>query len=281
MNRIGIVGLGLIGGSLGLDLRAQGYEVIGVSRRQSTCDRAVELGAVDHATVDLSALGTAEMLFLCTPINAIVPTLEQVLPYLRPEAIVTDVASVKTPIVAPATALWHQFVGGHPMAGTAEQGIEAAQRHLFDRAPYVLTPQPNTPTELVDIMTTLVQHLNSRLYICTPEAHDRAVARISHLPVMVSASLIASCTQEDGQTLELAQSLASSGFRDTSRVGGGNPELGVMMARYNRSALQAALQDYRAALDTVIEQIEQEDWAALAALLQQTQAARPPFVEEQ
>lgn len=281
MSRIGIVGLGLIGGSLGFDLRTQGYEVLGVSRRQSTCDRAVELGAVDQAMTDLSALGTAEILFLCTPINAIVPTLEQARPYLKPDAIVTDVASVKTPIVATASALWPRFLGGHPMAGTAEQGINAAQRGLFNQAPYVLTPQPDTPPELVAALTPLVAALNSQLYICTPEAHDRAVARISHLPVMVSASLIASCAHDDDATLALAQSLASSGFRDTSRVGGGNPELGVMMARYNRSALQEALQDYRATLEQLMAHIEQEDWTAVEAMLQQTQAARPPFVPEQ
>lgn len=279
MSQIGIVGLGLIGGSLGLDLRPFGHHVLGISRRPETCDRALERGIVDQATTDVSCLGSVDVLFLCTPIHAIVPTLENVCPYLRSDTVVTDVASVKTQIVGPARQLWLHFLGGHPMAGTQYQGVEAAQAHLFDQAPYVLTPEPDDPPELVEAIAPLVQQLNSRLHICTPQEHDRAVARISHLPVMVSASLINSC-QKDAASLELAQQLASSGFRDTSRVGGGNPELGLMMARYNRSALQAALTDYRDSLDALIAQIEQEDWSGLEAALQGSQHARRPFVGE-
>lgn len=279
MSQIGIVGLGLIGGSLGWDLRAAGHHVVGVSRRAATCDRALERGLVDRATVELSSLTNVDVLFLCTPIHAIVPTLDNVVPHLRSDTIVTDVASVKTRVVERSRQLWPYFLGGHPMAGTQYQGVEAAQAQLFEQAPYVLTPKPDDPPELVNAIAPLVEQLKSRLYICTPEEHDRAVARISHLPVMVSASLINSC-QQDAASLELAQQLASSGFRDTSRVGGGNPELGLMMARYNRPALQAALKDYRDRLDTLIAQIEQEDWSGLEAALQASQIARRPFVGE-
>ncbi|MEM8639461.1 MAG: prephenate/arogenate dehydrogenase [Cyanobacteria bacterium P01_G01_bin.54] len=280
MSRIGIVGLGLIGGSLGLDLRAQGHEILGIARRRTTCDRALERGIADWAGTELNRLSNVEILFLCTPIAAILPTLEQVRPHLHPDTLVTDVASVKAPIVTAATPLWPYFLGGHPMAGTEQQGVEAAQTHLFQNAPYVLTPTATTPPELTIILTSLIQQLQAQRYCCAPEAHDRAVASISHLPVIISASLIASCQQSlDAETQALAQALASSGFRDTSRVGGGNPELGVMMARYNRAALQAALDSYRESLAALSDQIEQEDWDALTAALQQTQAARPPFVE--
>lgn len=276
---IGIVGLGLIGGSLGLDLRALGHQVIGVSRNSETCQRAVECGAVDEASVNLTLLAAADVVFICTPIAAIASTVQQLIPHLSPDAIITDVGSVKTAVVERVAPLWPNFVGGHPMAGTAHSGIEAAISGLFAGNPYVLTPIETTPSRGVKIVEEIVRSLTSRVYFCRPEDHDRAVAWISHLPVMVSASLIEACISEtDPAVLELAQQLASSGFRDTSRVGGGNPELGVMMAQYNRVCLLRSLVSYRHSLDQIIELLEQEDWKTLEKKLQQTQLNRPQFL---
>lgn len=276
---IGIVGLGLIGGSLGLDLRALGHQVIGVSRHSETCQRAVECGAVDEASVNLTLLAAADVVFICTPIAAIASTVQQLIPHLSPDAIITDVGSVKTAVVETVAPLWPNFVGGHPMAGTAHSGIEAAISGLFAGNPYVLTPIETTPSRGVKIVEEIVRSLTSRVYFCRPEDHDRAVAWISHLPVMVSASLIEACISEtDPGVLELAQQLASSGFRDTSRVGGGNPELGVMMAQYNRVCLLRSLVSYRHSLDQIIELLEQEDWKTLEKKLQQTQLNRPQFL---
>ncbi|MBW4523293.1 MAG: prephenate/arogenate dehydrogenase [Scytolyngbya sp. HA4215-MV1] len=277
--KIGIAGLGLIGGSLGLDFRSLGHEVLGVSRRPETCEQAIGLGVVDRASTDWSLLATAEVIFLCTPLAAIKPTVLQLLPHLAPETVLTDVGSVKASVVEEIAPLWHNFVGGHPMAGRAESGLEAAQPNLFVGAAYVLTPIADTPAAAVNCVEDLVRPLQTRIYHCQPAAHDRAVAMISHLPVMTSASLIAACMAEpDDAVLKLAQTLASSGFRDTSRVGGGNPELGVMMARYNQQELLRSLQAYRAQLDQFMALIEQADWAALEQRLQQTHAARPEFL---
>ena len=277
--RVGIVGLGLIGGSLGLDLRSRGLEVLGVSRREKTCQMALERGVADRVSVSLSLLAAAEIVFICTPIAAIAPTVKGLIPHLVPETIVTDVGSVKMPVVQACSQLWHHFLGGHPMAGTQEQGIEAAQKDLFAGAPYVLTPTETTPLAAVKKVEEIGRSLGSQVYICSPEDHDRAVAWISHLPVTVSAGLISACMSESEPTvLRLAQRLASSGFRDTSRVGGGNPELGVMMARYNRQQLLRSLFQYRQSLDQLIELIEQENWDTLEQILKSTQKARPQFL---
>ena len=276
---IGIVGLGLIGGSLGLDLRAFGHQVLGVSRHSETCQRAIERGVVDEASINMTLLAAADVVFICTPLAAIAPTVQQLIPHLSPDSIITDVGSVKTAVVEEVAPLWHNFVGGHPMAGTADSGIEAAVSGLFTGNPYVLTPVETTPPTAVKIVEEIVRSLTSRVYFCRPEDHDRAVAWISHLPVMVSASLIDACLSEaDPAVLELAQQLASSGFRDTSRVGGGNPELGVMMARYNQESLLRSLMSYRHSLDQLIAQIEQEDWQSLEERLKETQLERPKFL---
>jgi arogenate dehydrogenase (NADP+) len=276
---IGIVGLGLIGGSLGLDLRALGYQVLGVSRQEQTCNRAVERGVVDDASVHLTLLAAADIIFICTPIAAIAPTVEQLIPHLSSDAVITDVGSVKTAVVEQVASQWPNFVGGHPMAGTADSGIDAALSGLFAEKPYVLTPVATTPTSAVKQVEEIVRSLNARLYYCRPEDHDRAVAWISHLPVMVSASLIDACISETDRTvLELAQQLASSGFRDTSRVGGGNPELGLMMARYNRKSLLRSLTSYRHHLDQFIAAIDREDWQTLENKLKETHSRRSQFL---
>lgn len=278
---IGIVGLGLIGGSLGLDLKGLGHYVIGVSRQEQTLKRAIELGVVDKASVNLSCLELADLVFICTPISAIAPTITQLIPLLSPDTVITDVGSVKTIVVEHIAPLWPNFVGGHPMAGTADSGIEAAVAGLFAGNPYVLTPLETTPAPAVKRLEEIVRSLTSRVYFCRPEDHDRAVAWISHLPVMVSASLIDACMSESEPTvLELAQNLASSGFRDTSRVGGGNPELGLMMARYNRASLLRSLSSYRHSLDQLIDLIEREDWQTLAEKLKTSQLQRPQFLSK-
>ncbi|MGL5032876.1 MAG: prephenate/arogenate dehydrogenase [Microcystaceae cyanobacterium] len=278
--KIGIVGLGLIGGSLALDLRSQGHYLLGVSRQSQTCQRALERGVVDEAALELSLMAIAEVIFVCTPIAAIIPTLKKLIPDLAPDCIVTDVGSVKGAIVEEATALWPHFIGGHPMAGTAEQGIESAQLNLFVNAPYVLTPSATTAKTDLQQLTKLIQTLGAKLYQCSPRDHDQAVAWISHLPVMVSASLIAACQSEKNtEVANLAKQLASSGFRDTSRVGGGNPELGTMMAQFNQAALLRSLCSYRQQLDQVITLIEQQDWAKLKQFLEQSQGDRSPYLD--
>ena len=280
MKTIGIVGLGLIGGSLGLDLRALGYRVIGVSRKQQTCQRAMERGAVDTATTQLAVLQQADLVFLCTPLGVMAETVREMRPHLQEDTVLTDVGSVKGWVVQTIAPLWPNFVGGHPMAGTAESGIESAQRRLFVGAPYVLTPIETTPSAVVDQVEQVVRPLGTQLYCCQPEIHDQAVAWISHLPVMVSSSLIHACLGEASTAvLSLAKQLASSGFRDTSRVGGGNPELGVMMARYNQDALLETLRCYRQSLEQLEQLIQQGAWDQLEQELLETQQGRPEFIK--
>ncbi|MGF1601574.1 MAG: prephenate/arogenate dehydrogenase [Thermosynechococcaceae cyanobacterium] len=277
--KIGIVGLGLIGGSLGLDFHALGHHVYGVSRNPKTCEAALQRGAVHQASCDLSLLTGAEIIFICTPLGVMQRVVERLVPHLSPHTIVTDVGSVKAAVVETLSPLWPRFLGGHPMSGTESAGIEAAQSDLFKGNAYVLTPTPATPVEVIPIVENLVKTLGGTVYKSTPTDHDRAVAWISHLPAIASTTLITACLSEsDSDVLKLAQSLASSGFRDTSRVGGGNPELTRMMAEYNRDELLRSLTSYRQSLDYITQLIEARDWEALETLCNQTQQHRPRFM---
>ena len=275
--KIGIVGLGLIGGSLAIDLKLQNHYILGVSRKESTCQIALQKEIVHQSSTDLSLLKTAEIVFICTPIAKIAPTLQKLVPHLAPDTIVTDVGSVKQPIVKDCSSLWNNFIGGHPMAGTAEAGINAAQSNLFQGAAYVFTPHDNSFG--LDKLKQLAVSVGAIPHVCQPEVHDRAVAWISHLPVMISASLITACTNEtDAEVLKLAKTLASSGFRDTSRVGAGNPELGTMMAQYNHESLLRSLYSYQDYLSRTIKLIEDKDWVNLSQLLKDNNQARPDFL---
>ena len=276
--KIGIVGLGLIGGSLGMDLRSLGHQIYAVSRKQETCQIALDKGIANYSSVDFKILLGTEVVFICTPIFAIAPTIKQTIPYISPETIITDVGSVKQSIVTECSQLWSNFIGGHPMAGTTETGINAAIANLFTSAAYVFTPTADSKPKYVEKLKNIAFELNAIPYVCDARIHDRAVSWISHLPVMVSASLIKACLQEEPDILELAQILASSGFRDTSRVGGGNPELGVMMAKYNREELLRSLYSYRDNLDKIISSIESEKWEDLEKSLSINRDARTKFL---
>ena len=276
---IGIIGLGLIGGCLAIDLKQLGYTVYGVARRMATVNAVMEQGLVTKASCDLALMVETDVVFVCTPMATIVPTVRQLAGYLPESTIVTDVGSVKGEIVAAATELWPNFVGGHPMAGKAEAGLAAAEAGLFQQRPYVVTPIDSTRLAAVEQLVEIATHLGSHVYTASPIAHDQAVAAISHLPVMVSSSLVHTCLSEsDIHVKTLAQQLASSGFCDTSRVGGGNPELGTMMAQYNRPALLNALKRYRHQLDAVIDLVETEQWEALTKRLSIAQQERPKYL---
>ena len=124
--KVGSVGLGLIGGSLAIAFKKAGLEIIGVSRKETTCQTALDRKMADQAGTDMALLNDADVVFLCTPIDYVIDSAKAVIPYLKADAILTDVASVKGSIVEVIAPLWPNFVGGHPMAGTAEQGINAA-----------------------------------------------------------------------------------------------------------------------------------------------------------
>jgi len=162
------------------------------------------------------------------------------------------------------------------MAGTAEAGVEAGVAGLFQGRPWVITPTGQESATDLEMARALGRELGSTVLECDPADHDRAVAFISHMPVLVSAALLQSAAAAEPQGL--LQALASSGFADTTRIGGGNPELGSLMARCNREAVQQALAAYGEALQRLAEQVEGEDWTALQQALASAQAARPMFL---
>ena len=269
---IGVVGLGLIGGSLALDLRAQGLTVQALVHRQATAERARQRGLADQVSTDPAVLADCALVVLALPLDRLLDPSSELLAALPAGAVVTDVGSVKGPVLD-RWGPWPRFVASHPMAGTAQAGVEAGLTGLFAGRPWVATPTDATDPEALAVVRGLAEVVDARWLECPAADHDQAVALISHLPVLLGAALI-----EAAGPVPLARLLASSGFADTSRVGGGNPELGSLMARYNREALLAALARYRTSLDGLEQQVRAGDWPGLEQRLSQAQALRPEFL---
>ena len=277
---VGIVGLGLIGGSIGLDLRAQGIKVQGLVHRSSTAERAMERGLVSAVSTDPACLACCDLVILALPIPALLKPNAELLEALPAEAVVTDVGSVKQPVLQEWKGRHPRFVASHPMAGTAQAGVEAGQRDLFQGRPWIATPDAETDSAALAVVEDLARRLGSRWFTASAAQHDQAVALISHMPVLVSAALLRAAGDErDPEIRALAQALASSGFADTSRVGGGNPDLGVAMASSNREAVLKALAAYRWSLEQLEDAVIKTNWDQLHKELTRTQHLRPGFLD--
>jgi len=279
--------MGLIGGSLGLDLVARGAEVRALVHRPSTALRARERGLASEVSSDPSVLAGCGLVVLALPLDRLLEPPPELLAALPAAAVITDVGSVKGPVLQTweaglENAAELRFVGSHPMAGTARAGVEAGERDLFRGRPWVATPSQRTDPQALEAVRQLAEALGARWISCAAEDHDRAVALISHLPVLVSAALLQ--TADHGSALaggalpQLVRALASSGFADTTRVGGGNPELGTWMARWNRAAVLDGLRQYRLELAELERMVDAGDWTALQAALADCQELRPGFL---
>ncbi|MFN9658810.1 MAG: prephenate/arogenate dehydrogenase [Cyanobacteriota bacterium] len=276
---VGLVGLGLIGGSLGLDLQSAGAEVRAWTHRPQTAARARERGLAQRVSTDPAVLEGCGMVVLALPLDQLLAPAPELVRALPAGAVVTDVGSVKAPVLAVWTPLKPRFVAGHPMAGTARAGVEAGERGLFQGRPWVTTPTAGTEVAALEAVRQLAEAVGSQALSCSAEAHDRAVALISHLPVVVSAALISAAEAgAEGEERQLVRALASSGFADTSRVGGGNPQLGTLMCQGNREAVLSALTHYQRELGELTRAIGDADWPALRERLQRCQAIRPDFL---
>ena len=272
--KITLVGVGLLGGSLGMALRKRrlARSVVGFVRRAASVSECEKLGAVHVATRDLrGAVEGAELIILCTPIAQMRPLVEQMLPWLRRGVIVTDVGSVKGSVVRDLTALVARagghFVGSHPMAGAEKMGVAAARADLFAGAVCVVTPARGSKPAAVRRVEQLWKSIGSCLLRLTPEAHDEFVSRSSHLPHVVVAQLAhlilsPPCPEEQGL-------LCANGFRDTTRIAASSPEMWRDIALANRQNLSRALESFTQGLQEFQRALKRGDAQAVASFFEQ------------
>ena len=266
--KITLVGVGLLGGSLGLAIKQRklAARVEGYVRRPEAVAEAVRLGVVDAATCDLAAaVNGADLVIFCTPIAQMRALSERVAKSLAPGAIVTDVGSVKGTVVAELepvfAAVGATFIGSHPMAGGERMGAAAARADLFNNAVCVVTPTPQTPRTAVVRVEHFWQELGSRVLRLTPDLHDEFVSRSSHLPHVIAAELanyVLSPALPKDQAL-----LCASGFRDTTRIASGSPEMWRDISMANRRHLARVLGVFIEDLQEFQHALEHEDVRAI------------------
>lgn len=218
--KIGVIGLGLIGGSIYRDLLKLNYDVIAVSQSQNG----------NGIYKDYSILKTCDLVFVCSPMNKTLQVLDELEKVLLPETIVTDVCSLKQFVSKKKRP--YRFVPSHPMAGTEHQGYENSMEGLFKNKKWVVTPVWGTEGTLIDI----IEQLGATPVITTPEKHDEAVALISHMPMLVAQAIFKTASEN-----ELALEIASSGFRDMTRLAMSNIEMANDMVQMNSENIQTSI----------------------------------------
>lgn len=284
IEKLAIVGTGLIGGSFALALKQAGAvgEVLGVGRNASSLAHAQQLGLIDRA-VDWIAAGQADCILLAIPVGDTEAVLAQLLPHLKPGAIVTDAGSTKGNVIAAARAVMNarfsDFVPGHPIAGSEQNGPLAARADLYQAKKVVLTPEPDTNVSALAIVRALWEATGAQVEILDAALHDRIFAAVSHLPHLAAFALVdeLACRTDSDAFFRFA----ASGFRDFTRIAGSSPEMWRDIALANREAVLAELDAYLSALQALRQSVAAGDADALLEMFSRARAARENWMKTQ
>lgn len=241
--KVSIIGVGLMGGSLGMALRRRiGAFVKGIVRKEETGKKALELGALDEYTLSLEeGVKDADYIFFATPVKSIAPLFREVQPCIKKGTLVSDLGSTKRSIVKDITSILREdlaFIGGHPMTGSEKRGVEYARENLYEGAPYILTPFSPFDRGRVEELINIVKSIGAKPYILEPETHDSIVALISHLPYLISVALMELLSKED-----IARRLVAGNFRDLTRPALSDPLMWRDITSDNGDFIRKRLKD--------------------------------------
>ena len=283
-DKVVIVGVGLIGGSFALGLKAAGAvrEIVGLERSSAALARARQLGIVDTVSEQpQEALRGADLVLIAAPVAQTARILESLLPWLEPHTVVTDAGSTKLDVVASARAVLGeriaQFVPGHPIAGRESNGPDAAIPDLYRGKKAVLTPLPENPQAAVDRVAAAWRQCGAIIHLLTPGEHDKVFAAVSHLPHLLAYALVDDIANKPHA--DLLFQYAASGFRDFTRIAGSSPEMWRDISLANRDALLGELDAYLAQLNGLRECLASSDAAGLEAVYGNAQRARRAWIE--
>ena len=275
---IGIVGLGLIGGSIGLKLQSLNHTVFGVTNNNLNEAKAKERKLANVISQDYKILENCSIIILALPIKNLLNPSKDLIKAIPNKAILTDVGSVKVPIIETWERIHDLFIGSHPMAGTEEKGVNAGKRELFDKSTWVITPTQQTDQNSLETLSKLFTDMGCDIYLENPVIHDQAVASISHLPIYLASCLLETAYRQSNEDLlNLSIKLAATGFADTSRVGAGNPSLGVDLAENNTTNILNSIKNFKENISEIEKIFEERNWGLLEAKLKKGQEWRKHF----
>ena len=275
---IGIVGLGLIGGSIGLKLQKYNHIVYGLANNATNKEKALERKLANHVSCDPEILKECNLIILALPIKDLINPSSALVKAIPPDSVLTDVGSIKLPIIKTWEKLHPCFIGSHPMAGNELKGVNSGNEELLSDAKWIITPTIKSNKKAIKQLSELIISIGCELCNTSPKEHDQAVALISHLPIFIASTLVETVNiKQNNSLLELAQKLASTGFADTSRVGGGNPQLGVDIATNNQTYLLEALKSFKENINILENLIIEKDWDSLLKRLHDSKEYRTSF----
>ncbi len=268
-----IVGLGLIGGSLGLALRGtpQVKTVNGFDIDSQTIHQALQIGAIDTSVTLTAGVAQADVIIICAPLRFYAGIIEEIKPHLKPGCIVTDVGSTKQPVMQLFEHMPENIfcIGGHPMAGAEIKGINGADRYLFENAVYVLTPGENIPRQQLNFLSELLSATGARIRIMPAFMHDQLVATVSHIPHLSAVALVHLTGGRDEDLM-----MAAGGFRDTTRIASSTPELWEDILFTNRDILLDKLDEFIAQLADIKSALQAGDIQAMHEKLSRAKGIR-------
>jgi prephenate dehydrogenase len=285
LDTVVIFGVGLIGGSFALALKAAGAagRVIGLGRNPANLERALKLGVIDAACTDPAAVAAADLVLIATPVGQMGRIMESIAPHLAARTVVTDGGSTKQDVVAIAYAKLKdraaQFVPGHPIAGAEHSGVAAAKADLFRARKVVLTPLPENSARSIRIVRAAWRLCGARLYRMRPAEHDSVFAAVSHLPHLLSYALVDQVARHpNGKQLF---DYAAGGFRDFTRIASSHPEMWRDICVANRKALLAELAGFERELAEVKQLLRKGDAAGLEKMFDRARTARNNWLQKQ
>ena len=275
--RVAIIGLGLIGGSIGLALKQaneSGWDIVGYVRRPEAASTALSSKVVDKIETSLAeTVKEADLIVIATPVLTIKQILSQIADHLPLGCAVTDTASTKVQVMKWAEEILPpkvNFIGGHPMAGRETYGIKAARADLFQGCTYCLTPSEKASPQAIDKVTSMVKKIGAVPFFIGAQEHDNLVAGISHLPMLLSAALV-SATAQDASWHKMSE-LAASGYRDLTRLASGNPEVNAHICLSNQKAILHWMDKFSQELEKYRQLVTKGDKRLEQALIEANQA---------
>lgn len=279
LKKLVIFGVGLIGGSVALALKqtANAPLCVGVGRNRSHLDEALALSVIDQAETDIAtALDQADMVLIAAPVAQTQSILEKIKPHLGPQTIITDAGSTKTDVIATAKAVLgsqaHQFIGGHPIAGSEKKGPTAAFASLYQGKHVVLTPSPENKLSDIAAVKALWSNCGANVIEMAAAQHDSIFATVSHLPHLLAFALVHDIASRDNAD-ELFN-FAASGFRDFTRIAGSSPEMWRDISMANKTALLTEITAYESALASLKQTLANGDAEQLETLFKRASEAR-------
>ena len=286
VTKVAILGLGLIGGSLGLALRSAAsakVHVTGYARRSETAELALKMGAVDIiAPTPELAVADADFVFLCTPVLQMLPVAQRALPHMKSGAVLTDVGSTKhwfAEAIRPLLPIGIRYIGGHPMAGREKSGLEAATPDLFRDRWYLFTPSVDTPEILLLQLRRLIETTGAMTAVLDDGNHDRITAVISHVPHVTAAALVHLLKKEKNPA-ETARFIGG-GFRDTTRIASSDADMWADICMTNSGNIAASLDELAGVLKEAARLVRTGDRSSIHAYFSEAKSVRNTLLQQE